>query len=282
MDLFGKKKKAAQKAQDEKKAASDRPKSMPPRPPSKAEDNIKNRQAQNPNEERPKGASPRPYNPPSPKDIKAAEIRKKAAEISQSKEQQDPRKVEGDKYPRPPMSIKDKQGLDPKQRTNLPPDRPKPLVPKTEDSKQQQDPKQRTNLPPDRPKYLPPLKSPTSREAGKYPPSPSPQEKGMDYGRPPGASPMYPNPQEGQIKKARKDHFWDGHKKPMGGPTGYQPFNPSQDIKSQYPRPSDPDEGGSMAKKPMRPKGPNSPGGAFPNSQNLYNENLSDKYGAGK
>jgi hypothetical protein len=64
----------------------------------------------------------------------------------------------------------------------------------------------------------------------------------------------------------------------MGGPEGY---NPNQ-ISSQYPRPSDPDEGGSMAKKPSRPKGPNSPGGAFPNSQNLYNENLSDKYGAGK
>lgn len=236
MDLFGKKKKAAQKAQDEKRAASDRPKSMPPRPPSKPEaDKMK---AQ---EERPKGASPRPYNPPSPKDIKAAELLKQ--KMDQSKGQQE-KQEKGMDYNRPPG---------------------------------------------ERPKSLPPLKSPTSREAGKYPPSPSPQEKGMDYGRPPGASPMYPNPQEGQIKKARKDHFWDGHKKPMGGPTGYQPFNPSQDINSQYPRPSDPDEGGSMAKKPMRPKGPNSPGGAFPSNyelalrkQGIGEPQVSDKYGAGK
>ena len=268
MDLFGKKKKAAQKAQDEKRAASDRPKSMPPRPPSKPEaDKMK---AQ---EERPKGASPRPYNPPSPKDIKAAELLKQ--KMDQSKGQQE-KQEKGKDYNRAP-------GERPK---SLPPRPTSPKDDKYAPSQGQQEKQEKgkdyNRAPGERPKSLPPLKSPTSREAGKYPPSPSPQEKGMDYGRPPGASPMYPNPQEGQIKKARKDHFWDGHKKPMGGPTGYQPFNPSQQISSQYPRPSDPDEGGSMAKKPMRPKGPNSPGGAFPNSQNLYNENLSDKYGAGK
>jgi hypothetical protein len=203
MDLFGKKKKAAQKAQDEKKAASERPKSMPPRPMPKPEDNIKNKQAQNPNEERPKGASPRPPSKPEDRIAKTRDTAKLLKQkMDQSKGQQDPRKVEGDKYPRPPMSIKEKQGLDPKQRTNLPPDRPKPLVPKTEESKQYQDPKQRTNLPPERPKYLPPLTSPTSPnpKGNQYPPSPSPQEKGMDYGRPPGSRPMYPQEQQGQIK----------------------------------------------------------------------------------
>jgi hypothetical protein len=292
MDLFGKKKKAAQKAQDEKKAASERPKSMPPRPMPKPEDNIKNKQAQNPNEERPKGASPRPPMSPAIKDKKAAELLKQ--KMDQSKGQQDPRQAEDKKYPRPPMkSIKEKQGQDPNQRTNLPPERPKPLVPKTEESKQYQDPKQRTNLPPERPKYLPPLTSPTSPKGNQYPPSPSPQEK--DYGRPPGASPIprYPQQPQGQeIKKARKDHFWDGHKKPMSGPnSGY---NPSPNISSQYPRPSDPDEGGSMANKPSRPKGPSSPGGAFPNdyemelrkrgaiSNDMYKKNPVDKYGEGK
>jgi len=265
MDLFGKKKKAAQKAQDEKKASSERPKSMPPRPPSKPEDNIKNKQAQNPNEERPKGASPRPPMSPAIKDKKAAELLKQ--KMDQSKGQQDPRQAEDKKYPRPPMkSIKEKQG---------------------------QDPKQRTNLPPERPKYLPPLTSPTSPKGNQYPSSPSPQEK--DYGRPPGASPIprYPQQPQGQeIKKARKDHFWDGHKKPMSGPnSGY---NPSPNISSQYPRPSDPDEGGSMAKKPSRPKGPSSPGGAFPNSyemelrkrgaisNDMYKKSPVDKYGEGK